>query len=210
MMKNDLENFKIKVFNILKSKDELKNLDYKVDLSKNKNRFNFYNGIYLGFDEKIYVYYKEKGVLNSSVYGIKYYLNYESTFRQFDELEDAFSYIEYLENLIKFKLLEQYFYFEYKSKSTKLAICEEFSLKIVNNTSVDNYGARIDISGLDCFITICFFAAYNFEVSFTPLDENWSKNKRKIYNHIDDLFVELETFTSYDLIEIEETERDMW
>lgn len=210
MINSNLESFNVKVFNILKLKDELKYLDYEVDFSKNLSRFNFSNGIYLGFDQKIYVYYTEKEVLNNSVYGIKQYLNYDTTLKQFDVVEDAVGYIEYLENIVKYKQLEQFFYFEYKLKKAIQTLLKKFSLKIVNNQSTDDYVVRIDISGLDFFVTICFFAAYEFEVDFTPADKNWSTHKIKRYLHIDDLFADLENYTFYDLIPIEENERDMF
>jgi hypothetical protein len=210
MINSNLESFNVKVFNILKLKDELKYLDYEVDLSKNISRFNFSNGIYLGFDQKIYVYYTEEEVLNHSLYGVKQYLNYDTTLKQFDIVEDALEYIEYLQNLIKYKQLEQFFYFECKSKKTIQTLWKKFSLKIVNNQKVDDYVVRIDMSGLDFFVTICFFAAYEFEVDFIPADKNWSTHKTKKYLHIDDLFVDLENYTLYDLIPIEKHERDMF
>jgi len=170
MVDSKLENFNIKVFNALKKKEELKYLDYEVDLSKNQSCFNFSNGIYLGFDRKIYVCYKEKA-LNNSVY-VKQYLNYETTSKQFDSVEDAFDYIEYLQNLIKYKQLEQFFYFEYKLKKTDLTLYKKFSLRIVNNKSADDYVARVDSSESDFHLTICFFSKYQFEVDFTPANEN--------------------------------------
>ncbi|KFF02214.1 hypothetical protein [Flavobacterium reichenbachii] len=210
MINSNLESFNIKVFNILKLKDELKYLDYEVDLSKNQSRFNFSNGIYLGFDQKIYVYYTAEEVLNNSVYSVKKYLNYDTTLKQFENVEDAFGYIEYLLSLIKYKQLEQFFYFEYKAKKTIQLLWKKFSLKIVNNQSTDDYAVRIGISGLDFFVTICFFATYEFEVDFTPANENWSTYKIKRYFTIDDLFIDLESFTFYDLISIKESERDMF
>lgn len=210
MINVNLERFNVKVFNILQFKDELKYLDYEVDFSKNLSRFNFCNGIYLGFDQKIYVYYTEEEALNNSVYGVKQYLNYDTTLKQFDIVEDALGYIEYLQNLIKYRQLEQFFYFEYKSKKTIQPLWKKFSLRIVNNQSKDDYVVRIDISGLDFFVTICFFATYEFKVDFIPADKNWSTHKIKKYLHIDNLFIDLENYTFYDLIPIEEDERDMF
>ncbi|MFD2041515.1 hypothetical protein ACFSJW_19265 [Flavobacterium artemisiae] len=210
MTNNNLENFNIKVFNTLKKKGELKYLDYEVDLSKNQSRFNFSNGIYLGFDQKIYVYYSEKEVLNNSVSDKKQYLNRESTLREFNALEDAFDYIEYLQNLITSKQLEQFFYFEYKLKKSNQSCHKKFSLRIVNNKSADDYIARIDSSRSDFYMTICFFSSYQFEADFMPVDENWSNHKVKKYNHIDDLFLDFQHYTSYDSISIEESERDLF
>ncbi|AWK04514.1 hypothetical protein HYN56_09830 [Flavobacterium crocinum] len=208
MENNNLEKFKIKVFNTLKKKNELRYLDYEIDLSKNRSRFNFGNDIYLEFDHKIFVYYKEEEVLNNSGYGKRQYLSRENTLREFDSIEDAFDYIEYLQNIIACKQLEQFFYFEFKVRNQSLF--QNFSFKIVNNKSTDDYIIRIDSSGSDFYIVICFFATYEFKVDFTPTDENWVKHKIKRYNHIDDLIANLECFTSYDLITIEESGRDMF
>ncbi len=122
MVDSKLENFNIKVLNALSKKEELKYLDYEADFSKNQCRFNFSNGIYLGFNQKIYVYYADE-VLNNAAYSNKQYLNYETTSKQFDNVQDAFDYIEYLQNLIKYKQLEQFFYFGSKSKKSNKTFC---------------------------------------------------------------------------------------
>ncbi|MFB9077060.1 hypothetical protein ACFFLS_03540 [Flavobacterium procerum] len=210
MIHLNLENFKIKVFNTLRRKDELKYLDYEIDLSENHTRFYLSNGICLGFDQKVFVYYADEGMLNNPASEKKQYLNRESTLREFNIVEDAFDYIEYLQNLMNSKQMEQFFYFEYKSKKANQLWCQKFSLKIVNNKSVDDYIARIDTSGLDFTITICFFNAYQFQVNFTPNNENWSSHKTKKYGHIDSLFLDLELFTSYESIAIEESEREFF
>lgn len=210
MINSALEHFKIKVLNTLIKKNELKYLDYQTDLSEFQVTFNLSNGIYLEFDKKIFVYYNEERIGNNFVSDKKQYLNRESTLREFNAVEDAFDYIEYLENLIKYKQLEQFFYLEYKSKKTELSLCQKFSLKIVNNNSTDNYIIRIDCSGFDFYLTICFFANYQFEADFTPAAKNWSSHKIKRYNHIDDLFFDLEQFTTYESIAIKESEREIF
>lgn len=204
------ENFKIKVFNALKKKELLQYLDYEADLLKNQSKFNFSNGIYLGFDQKIYAFYSEEEALNNSTFSLKQYLNYETTLKYFDVIEDAFDYIEYLQNLLKHKQLEQFFYFESKLKKANQSLSQKFSLRIVNNKSADDYIVRIDSYGSDFYITICFFASYQFKVDFMPVDENWSNHKVKKYNHIDDLFLDFQHYTSYDFISIEESERDLF
>ncbi|MBE8723360.1 hypothetical protein C4F50_00255 [Flavobacterium sp. KB82] len=209
-MNNTLDNFKIKVFNALKKKEQLQYLDYEVDLSKIQSKFNFSNGIYLGFDQKIYAYYSEEEALNNSTFGVKHYLNYETTLKYFDTIDDAFDYIEYLQNLLNSKQLEQFFYFEYKSKKWNQPLYKKFSLRIANNKSAEDYIVRIDSSGSDFYMTICFFANYQFKVDFMPVDENWSNHKVKKYNHIDDLFLDFQHYTSYDSISIEESERDLF
>ncbi len=106
--------------------------------------------------------------------------------------------------------MSSFFILDLNQKSRIRLFVKKFSLRIVNNKSIDEYIVRIDSSGLDFYITICFFSKYQFEVDFIPANENWSRHKVKKYNHIDDLFFDLEDFASYDLISIEESERDMF
>lgn len=177
---------------------------YEIDFSNNQIKYYFSNSIILEFSDIFVVYYKEVGPL---VQESKKYLNQATTQREFENFEDAMYYVEYLKKLIKYKQFEQCFYFE--NIVTELDICKNIVVGLYNNDV--GFYARINIYGLNYIMLIVFDSSYNFELCCYPNNDDFEKEKKKQYSSIDDLFTDLEKFTSfYDSIPFDEVDRDVF